>query len=209
MPRLWQLGAADLSQAEHHKLEAAAAWLGGHFIVDGEHPALFKALVTGSVALFGADPWALRLPNAFAGAGTAVLVALLGRRLVDPLTGWLAGGLMALGTLPVAIDRVGKEDTLMLALALAAVLVWLHAEDRPELWLAVAVLAAAAAAAKYEALPLLPALLGASRFGLGPPLPAGGGLARPAAAFVLAHLALNPLLLVPEQCSSSSTSAAA
>jgi hypothetical protein len=109
--------------------------------------------------------------------------------------------LLALGVVPVAIDRVGKEDTLMLLLALGAVLAWLEAGERPRLWLAAAALAGAAAAAKYEALPLLPALLLAGRLGWGPRPPSGGARAMLPllAAFAAAHVALNPLILWPAQ----------
>jgi mannosyltransferase len=199
--RLPGLGVPDLAQAEHHKLEAVAAWRSGDLIVDGEHPALFKGLVFLSTLALGNTAAALRLPGVLAGAACCVLVALIGRRLAGPVAGWAAGALMALGTIPVAIDRVGKEDTLMLAFALGAVLVWLGAEGRPRRWLWVAGLAGAAVAAKYEALPLLPALWLAGRLGLGPRPPRSGtrevGLG--AAAFFGIHFALNPLLLVPAQ----------
>jgi hypothetical protein len=199
--RLWGIGAADPGQAEHHKLEALAAWRAGEWIVDGEHPALFKGAAWLATGLLGDGVGALRVPSAVAGAAACVLAVLVGRRLAGPVAGWAAGALLALGTVPVAIDRVGKEDALMLALALGAVLVWLHAEGRPGRWLGVAALAGAAAAAKYEAAPLLPALVLAGRIGLGPRLaPPGvrGGL-RVAGAFAAAHLALNPLLLLPAQ----------
>ncbi|MGD9696355.1 MAG: glycosyltransferase family 39 protein [Thermoleophilia bacterium] len=198
--RLPGLGVPDLVQAEHHKLEAVEAWRHGDMIVDGEHPALFKAVALVSTSILGDGAFALRLPNALAGAACCVLVTLIGRRLAGPVAGWAAGGLMALGTIPAAIDRVGKEDTLMLALALGAVLAWLGAEGRPRRWPLVAGLAGAAVAVKYEALPLLPLIWVAGRVGLGPRPPRLGRRALPAiGAFFAVHLALNPLLLWPAQ----------
>lgn len=198
--RLPALGLPDLAQAEHHKLEAVAAWRAGDLIVDGEHPALFKALVLVSTGIGGPTATALRMPSVIAGIAACALVVLIGRRLYGPTAGWAAGGLMALGTIPVGIDRVGKEDAVMMALALAAVLCWLMAADDPRWWLAAAAFAAAAVAVKYEALPLLPALWLAGRAGLGPRAPGGlRPLALGLAVFLAVHLALNPLLLVPAQ----------
>lgn len=198
--RLPALGLPDLAQAEHHKLEAVAAWRAGDLIVDGEHPALFKGLVLISTWIGGPTATALRMPSVIAGAAVCVLVALIGRRLYGRIAGWTAGGLMALGTIPVGIDRVGKEDAVMMALALAGVLCWLRADEDPRWWFAAAAFAAAAVAVKYEALPLLPALWLAGRAGLGPRAPQG---LRPAVlalgVFLAVHLALNPLLLVPAQ----------
>ena len=198
--RLWALGLTDLVQAEHQKLIAVASWRTGDVFVDGEHPALFKAVVLASTSVFGEGPLGLRLPNAILGAVVAVLTALIARRIGGPMAGWVAGGLMALSTLAVSIDRVGKEDTLMLALALGAILCWLATEERPRLWLAVAALCGAAVAAKYEALPLLPALVALGYLRMGPRPPAGvrwwAGIA---AVFLGTHLILNPLIATPEQ----------
>ncbi len=198
--RIPALGTPDLAQAEHHKLEAVAAWRAGHLIVNGEHPALFKGVVLVSTWIAGETAAALRMPSVIAGVAGCVLVALIGRRLYGPVAGWAAGGLMALGTIPVGIDRVGKEDAVMMALALAAVLCWLRAGEDPRWWTGAAALAGAAVAVKYEALPLLPALWVAGRAGLGPRPPARPrDAALVGLAFLGAHLALNPLLLVPAQ----------
>lgn len=147
--RLPGLGTPDLAQAEHHKLEAVAAWRAGDLIVDGEHPALLKGAVLITTGILGDTSIALRLPSALAGAASCVLVVLIGRRLYGSIAGWAAGGLMALGAISVGIDRVGKEDALMLALCLGAVLCWLRAGDDRRWWLGAALLAGAAAAAKY------------------------------------------------------------
>ena len=198
--RIPGLAVPDLAQAEHHKLEAVAAWRAGDLIVDGEHPALFKGLVFVSTRFLGETAAGLRTPSVIAGAVSCVLVALIGRRLLGATAGWAAGGLMALGTLPVGIDRVGKEDAVMVALVLAAVLCWLRSDEDARWWVLVAAFAGAAVAVKYEALPLMPALWLAGRAGLGPRAPRG-----PRAAAILGtvflgvHLALNPLLLLPEQ----------
>ncbi len=198
--RVWALGVGDLVQAEHQKLIAVASWRTGDLFVDGEHPALFKAIVLGSTSVLGEGQVGLRLPNAVLGAVAVLLTALIARRLGGPLAGWTAGGLMAFSTLAVSIDRVGKEDTLMLALALGAILCWLSAERHPRLWIAVAALCGAAAAAKYEALPLLPALVVLGWVRLGPRPPGGwrwvGAIV---GVFLATHLVLNPLIASPEQ----------
>ena len=198
--RLPGLGTPDLAQAEHHKLEAVSAWRAGDLVVDGEHPALFKAVVFTSARFAGETALALRIPSVLAGVASCLLVVLIGRRLSGPVAGWAAGGLMALGTISVGIDRVGKEDALMLALVLAAVLCWLRADEDERWWAGAAALAGAAVAVKYEALPLLPLLLLAGRAGLGPRPPAAArDLALVGGVFLAAHLVLNPLLLVPAQ----------
>lgn len=194
------LAAPDLAQAEHHKLEAVAAWRAGHLIVDGEHPALFKGVALAATRIVGETALGLRIPSVIAGVVSCVLVVLIGRRLSGPVAGWAAGVLMALGTISVGIDRVGKEDALMLVLVLSAVLCWLRAGQDARWWVATAALAGAAVAVKYEALPLLPLLWLAGRAGLGPRAPGGArSLALLGAAFLATHLVFNPLLLVPAQ----------
>lgn len=199
--RLWDLGVGDLVQAEHQKLASIEAWRSGDVFVDGEHPALFKAVILASTSVFGDGPLGLRLPNAILGAVSVALTALIARKLGGPIAGWTAGALMALGTIAVAIDRVGKEDTLMMALALGAILAWLYAEERPRLWILVVVLAAAAAAAKYFALPILPALLilGWLRMGPRPPWRDWQTWTAVVVLFLGAHLVLNPMIATPEQ----------
>jgi hypothetical protein len=194
------LGVPDLAQAEHHKLEAIAAWRTGHLIVDGEHPALFKSAAYLSTRIFGETALGLRVPSVIAGVASCVLVALIGRRLFGEIAGWAAGGLMALGMIAVGIDRVGKEDAVMLALTLAALLCWLRADEGARWWFGTAALAGAAAAVKYEALPLLPLLWVAGWSRLGPRPPGRvRDIALVGAAFLGVHLVLNPLLLVPAQ----------
>lgn len=194
------LGVPDLGQAEHQKLIAVASWRAGDLIVDGEHPALFKALVLLSTEAAGATAGALRTPSVLAGAVSCVLVAMIGFRLHGRVAGWTAGGLMAFGTISVGIDRVGKEDAVMIALALAGILCWLRADEDPRWWMGAAAFAGAAVAVKYEALPLLPALWVAGRAGLGPAPPGGFRAAATLTAIFLAvHIALNPLLLSPAQ----------
>lgn len=198
--RVWALGVTDLVQAEHQKLIAIASWRSGDVFVDGEHPALFKAIALASTSLLGEGPLGLRLPNAIAGAVVVLLTALIARRLGGPLAGWIAGALMALSTLAVAIDRVGKEDTFMLAFALGAILCWLSAERRPRLWLGVAALCGAAVAVKYEALPLLPALVILGMLDFGPRPPSGWRWAAGiTGVFLAVHVVLNPLIVTPEQ----------
>jgi 4-amino-4-deoxy-L-arabinose transferase-like glycosyltransferase len=194
------LGVPDLGQAEHQKLIAVASWRAGDLIVDGEHPALFKGLVFLSTEAAGATAAALRAPSVLAGAVSCALVALIGFRRYGRVAGWTAGGLMAFGTISVGIDRVGKEDAVMVALALAGILCWLRAGEDARWWMGAAAFAGAAVAVKYEALPLLPALWVAGRAGLGPPPPAGlRAAASLTALFLAVHLAVNPLLLSPAQ----------
>jgi 4-amino-4-deoxy-L-arabinose transferase-like glycosyltransferase len=200
--RLDQLGLAGISSAEHWKLDAVAHWRSGDLLVDGEHPMLFKAVAFVTTSLFGDTAYALRLPNALIGAvGVPLLIFALGRRLYGSLAGVLAALLAATSTVAVGIDRTGKEDTLMVALALAAVLCWIESDRRPRLGWAALALAGTAVAAKYEALPLVPAMLLASRLGWGPRLrlPSRRPAVAGTAVFWGAFLAANALILLPDQ----------
>ncbi|WP_330459312.1 glycosyltransferase family 39 protein [Streptomyces sp. NBC_00820] len=97
------------------------------------------------IAVAGDSPAALRLPGALAMAGSAGLVALLGRRIFAPRTGLLAGLLFAV--VP-AITRYGQEArpyAFATLFALLATLLLLRVLDRPSLkgwtWYALAVAA--------------------------------------------------------------------
>lgn len=131
--RLLHLDASGLAEDEVDKLRAVAAYRRADFTADPEHPMLMKLAMVGSFQM--ADAWnatgppahltvsdetALRLPNALAGALTAVMLFLLAELLFDRSVAIWAAFLWALDVNAVAINRIGKEDSLLVLFLLVA-----------------------------------------------------------------------------------------
>jgi len=126
--RVVHLDAVGVSEDEARKIAAVEAYRRGDFAPNAEHPMLMKSLILIS---FGAAEWwnrafashrpawriseetALRLPNVLVGALTTVVLFLFARELFDPLVGWMTAILWATGVNAIAINRVAKEDTLL------------------------------------------------------------------------------------------------
>lgn len=136
--RAGQLGATGFAEDEMAKVRAIAAYGHADYSANAEHPMLMKLVMTASLA--AADRWnatavrhgwstiapeaALRLPNAVAGAATAPLIYVLAARLFDPWTGLAAAALWATDVNATALNRIGKEDTLLVFFFLLAA--WLY-----------------------------------------------------------------------------------
>jgi len=131
--RLFHLDANGLAEDEVDKLRAVAAYRRGDFTADPEHPMLMKLAMVGSFQM--ADAWnalgaparlrvsdeaALRLPNALAGALTALVLFLLAELLFDRSVAVWASFLWALDVNAAAINRIGKEDSLLVLFLLVA-----------------------------------------------------------------------------------------
>jgi hypothetical protein len=113
------------NEDEVHKLEASRAYLRGDFSENLEHPMLLKSLVAGSLALtdfwnrrfgqFGhvTEETAVRLPNVVVGALTGVIVFAVTEQFFGFSTGLLAALFWSLGTIAIMINRLAKEDTLL------------------------------------------------------------------------------------------------
>jgi hypothetical protein len=138
IPRLWSLDAAGLSEDEMDKLHGAELYRQGTFAFDGEHPALMKLAVLGSLELSGA--WnevavraghrtisvetAVRLPNALAGAASAVVLFLLVELWFTPAIALLAAWFWAFDPLAMAVNRIAKEDTFVVFFLLLGALLY-------------------------------------------------------------------------------------
>jgi len=124
--RLYHVGFTSLAEDEAGKWEAIQQYKQGHFVgVNSEHPFLMKALAWGSSSLgrhwnhwAAARAWPqpseeawLRLPNLILGALTVVPLYLLGRRMMGGAGASAAAFLWAFTPLPVALNRVLKEET--------------------------------------------------------------------------------------------------
>ena len=131
--RLDGLSAYGFSEDEVAKLQAIDAYRRGDFSANAEHPMLMKLAMWGSLDV--AEAWnrrmprsvaidqesALRLPNAVAGAATTLAVYGAGSLLLGPATAILAAFLVAVDPTIISINRIGKEDTLLMLFFLLAV----------------------------------------------------------------------------------------
>lgn len=84
-----------------------------------DKPPLVSWMIAGLFELGGFNEWTARLPAALASIGLCVLVAWLGRRFFDPLTGLLAGLIQASCVYMYMQGRLGEID-LVFALLIAA-----------------------------------------------------------------------------------------
>lgn len=136
--RVSQLGAIGFAEDEMNKLDAIRAYQRGDFSANAEHPMMMKLFVWGSVTV--ADFWktsggdaisdeaALRFPNALFGALTVIPLFLLTSALFDRWTGLLAAALWAGGVNAIGLNRIGKEDTLLVFFMLFGFYFYLRAK---------------------------------------------------------------------------------
>lgn len=124
------------------------------------HPPLWFWAAGASVALFGLNEFALRLPSAVCGLLTAFVVYRAGRRLYGEKAGLIAA--LALGTSLefIVLSRLAILDTMLLLFSTIASL-WIyfaiHDDDRRSFWIAV-VAAALGTMTKGPVAVVLPAL---------------------------------------------------
>ena len=124
--RIDHIGFNSLSEDETAKWGAIHDYRQGHFVgVNSEHPMLPKILAWGSISFgehwtkfssrhgwpsLNPEGW-LRLPYVLFGAGTAGILFLLCRRMMGLAGSIAASFFWAVSPLPVAINRLGKEET--------------------------------------------------------------------------------------------------
>ncbi|MGI8917735.1 MAG: ArnT family glycosyltransferase [Pyrinomonadaceae bacterium] len=144
--RVANLNALGFAEDEINKLEAVRSYQRGDISANAEHPMLMKVLMFISLTRAGlapatanqpgaADIWsdefALRLPNAIVGALTVIPLFLLTAAFFDRRTGLLAAGFWAFGVNAIAMNRIGKEDTLLAFFTLFAFYFYLRAKQLP------------------------------------------------------------------------------
>lgn len=139
--RASNLGSIGFAEDEMNKLDAVHAYRSGDISANAEHPMLMKVLMFVSTAAArtwqrisdGAitDEVALRLPNVILGSLTVIPLFLLTSAFFDRLTGLLAAGFWAFGINAIAMNRVGKEDTLLVFFMLFAFYFYLRAKQTP------------------------------------------------------------------------------
>ena len=139
--RARDLGSVGFNEDEIHKVEGGRSYLRGNFSGNLEHPMLMKSLI--AVSLAASDAWngwlgrshpvpeeaSVRLPNVIFGSLTAVVVFLLAQELFGAEIGLLSALLWASGTIAITINRVAKEDTLLVFFTWLAYYCYLRARN--------------------------------------------------------------------------------
>jgi len=124
--RVYQVDFNSLSEDESAKWEAVQEYRHGHFAgVNSEHPMLPKMLAWASLTvgerwgrLAAAHGWSslnpegwLRLPNVLFGAATTAILFFFCRRMMGVAGSFAASLFWAIAPLPVALNRLTKEET--------------------------------------------------------------------------------------------------
>jgi hypothetical protein len=130
--RLNGLDTYGFSEDEVAKLRAIEGYRRGDFSPNAEHPMLMKLMMWGSLA--ATEQWnrmapalpiapetALRLPNVIAGAATTLAVYGAGSLLLGSAAGVVAAFFVAVDPTIISINRIGKEDTLLMLFFFLAV----------------------------------------------------------------------------------------
>lgn len=153
--RIDRIGFNSLSEDETAKWLAIQEYRHGHFAgVNSEHPMLLKMLAWG--ALSAGERWnhtasahgwptigaegSLRLPNVILGSLTAGLLYLICRQAMGRIGSLTAGFFWAVALLPVALNRLVKEETPVTFFTLLAILFFWYSknaqsEQRARRWL--------------------------------------------------------------------------
>ena len=126
--RYYGISSLGLCDAEVIKFESIQQYQQGHFAgVNSEHPMLMKVLAWGSLRLGlywndwvghrpnlqASEETILRMPNLIFGAATAVVIYLFGKEMMGAVAGGAAGLFWAFLPLPITVNRILKEDTLL------------------------------------------------------------------------------------------------
>ncbi len=218
--RVQQIGSYSLSEDEVAKWQAIQQYRQGHFVaVNGEHPMLMKLLAWGSLSL--GEQWniralkqgwptvapeaALRLPNVILGAATTFVLYLFARAVLGSVGGLAAACFWAFTPLPIAINRLLKEETPLVFFSLLACYFYLRAkkateETQTRRWLDLSAIGFGLSfASKYA-----PQLFGlnalawfvAGRTGVDSK-PIGPRVPRYLVLIALTFVAINPVIVVP------------
>jgi 4-amino-4-deoxy-L-arabinose transferase-like glycosyltransferase len=117
-----------------------------------EKPPLLYWVNAASLAAFGENPWAARLPTRLAGLGTVVLIVLAGARRRNLATGLAAGVLFLASPMGFLFSRTNLTDGLLTLFFTATVLCGAATVRRREVlrpWKAMAALTGGAAAGAF------------------------------------------------------------
>jgi hypothetical protein len=129
--RVTQLGAIGFAEDEMNKLGAIHAYERGDFTANSEHPMMMKVLMWASLRGIpaGSDEAALRFPNALIGALTVIPLFLLTAAFFDRWHALLTSAFWALGINAITLNRIGKEDSLLVFFMLFGFYFFLRAKQ--------------------------------------------------------------------------------
>jgi dolichyl-phosphate-mannose-protein mannosyltransferase len=129
--RFAQLGAIGFAEDEMNKLDAVHSYQHGDFTANAEHPMVMKVLMWASLTAGAGDTEeaALRLPNVLIGALTVIPLFLLTAAFFDRRHALLAAAFWALGINAITLNRIGKEDSLLVFFMLFAFYFFLRAKQ--------------------------------------------------------------------------------
>jgi hypothetical protein len=142
--RLYRVDFNSLSEDESAKWAAVQEYRQGHFAgVNSEHPMLPKMLAWAS--LTAGERWSraaavhgwpslkpegwLRMPNVLFGAAAAAVLYLLCRRMMGLVGSFAASFFWAIAPLPVALNRLTKEETPLTFFTLLACYLYCRAQQ--------------------------------------------------------------------------------
>jgi Dolichyl-phosphate-mannose-protein mannosyltransferase len=145
--RVYRLDFNSLSEDESAKWAAIHEYKQGHFAgVNSEHPMLPKVLAWASVT--AGESWGriaathhwpsmrpegwLRLPNVILGAASTAIIFLLCRRMMGFPGAFAASLFWAASPLPIALNRLVKEETPLTFFTLLACYFYCRAQQAPE-----------------------------------------------------------------------------
>jgi hypothetical protein len=219
--RVHQVGFYSLSEDEAAKWQAIQEYRQGHFVaVNGEHPMLMKLLAWGGLSVgeqwnglairhgwpTGSPEAWLRLPNVILGAATTFVLYLLARSLLGSIGALAAASFWAFSPLPIALNRLLKEETPLVFFSLLGCYFYLRAkqatkETQFQRWLDLSAIGFGLSfASKYA-----PQLFGlnalawflAGRRGLDPRGGIGSRFPRFFVLIAITFLVCNPVVVVP------------
>lgn len=107
-----------------HFAKASFADLLSGKVKDNGNPPLYGIALRAWAASFGQSDISLRMLSVFCGVLTVPLLALLGRRLLDPKTGLFAAGLLAISPLEVELSNEARTYALTHLFAVANMLLF-------------------------------------------------------------------------------------
>src|SRR5215510_915924 len=143
--RVYRLDAVGFAEDETNKIFAIRAYEQGDFTANAEHPMVMKLLCAASLHIAAAwneaagqrrhlsisEEAALRLPNALFGGLTVVPLFFFASSILGRRIGLLAAALWAVGLDAISINRIAKEDTLLVVFMLSGFCLYNLAKQRP------------------------------------------------------------------------------
>lgn len=145
--RIHNVGFNSLSEDETAKWSAVQQYRQGHFVgVNAEHPMLMKTLAWASLGIgerwnrvaflhglpsMSLEGW-LRLPNVLLGAGATAILYLICRQMMGIAGSFAASFFWAFAPLPIALNRLLKEETPLTFFTLLGCYFYLRAKQANE-----------------------------------------------------------------------------